>query len=197
VATSIQTITPFVESLLAQTLGNLVENGNTLQQFGLFSDNLVQASVAAVFADAAHQRQVVDQVSALARALGSDTIVMIVDTYCSLNKGLVQPVAPSDNPHAREAIWVEIIQPTETAWKLVPYGRNDYGEIVFASTQAGADRGDQFDGWMVRELARTLKWTSQATGSLDELKLARRQLELIGAIVGVSVIEIERLAERL
>ena len=192
--TSIQTITPIVESLLTRTLGDLVENGNAIQQFGLFADNQVQASIAVVFAGPEHQRRVVEQVGALACSVGSDTIVMIADTYCSLHKGPVQPVAPSEDPNASEAIWVEIIQSTETAWKLIPYGRDDHGEIVFESTQSGADRGDQFDGWTVRELARTLNRCSRESSSLLGLKLARHQLEMSGATVGVSPAEMERLA---
>jgi hypothetical protein len=194
VATNIKTIRPLVEALLVQTLSDLVENGDTLQQFRLFRDDQVQCSITTALFGAEHHRAIVAEVGRLSKALGSDCIAVITDVFCTLHQRTDVALPPSADPRAQEAIWCEIVQPTESLCTLIPYGRADDGAIVFAPAQPNAARGDAFDAWMITELTRALSEAVSTSSTLTDLEEAQRGLADLEATVLVNAEALSRLS---
>jgi hypothetical protein len=174
----LDSIRPFVEMQVEFTLHDLVANGSARQQMDLFRGGELQAVVTAHFSGPTHKQAILQETLRLTRALAADTAAVVYDVMYTATSGDCHPSAPTEDPSAKEAIWVELICADYSEWTIIPYGRDDDGSVYLKEPIGAGHRGDAFDGMVSVELSQALAREPHQLVRNDLTKALRRLHEL-------------------
>ena len=177
-ASELDPIRPFVAMQVDLTLNDLLMNGSARQQIDLFRRGELQAVVIADFSGPAHEQAILQETFHLTRALSADSAAVVCDVMYTVISGDCLPSAPTRDPSAQEAIWVEMICADYSEWTIIPYGRDDGGNVYLKQTIGADQRCDAFAGMVSVGLSQALAQDPHQLVRDDLIEALRRLHEL-------------------